>query len=106
MMYIGFQCNNSGHNEAIVLHWRVEIAEVDSIYTHPDHGKLNSGLPTAIKTIIPDSTPEIAALAFVRTPLKAATEKRVTPKGTILQVGEKPPSAVCQIVFIGASHTQ
>jgi hypothetical protein len=59
-----------------------------------------------MKTIIPERTPEIAELAFVRTPFKAATEKRVTPKGTMLQVGEKPPNAPCQIVFIGASHTQ
>ena len=59
-----------------------------------------------MKTIIPDSTPEMAALARVLTPFKAATEKSVTARGTILQVGEKPPSALCQIVFIGAAHTQ
>ena len=59
-----------------------------------------------MKRIIPVSTPEKAALAFVRTPFKAATEKRVTPRGTMLQVGEKPPSALCQRVLIGAEHTQ
>lgn len=76
------------------------------VYTHPDQGKLNNGLPTAMKTIIPDSTPEIAALAFVRTPFRAAIENSVTPRGTMLQVGEKPPNAPCQRVLIGASQTQ
>jgi hypothetical protein len=75
-------------------------------YTQPGQGKLNSGLPTAMKTIMPVITPERAALARGRIPRKAVTENSVTARGTMLQVGETPPKTPCHIVLMGAAHIQ
>ncbi len=74
--------------------------------THPDQGKLNSGFPTAMKTIMPVITPERAALARGRIPRKAVAENSVTARGTMLQVGETPPKMPCQMVLMGAAHIQ